>query len=227
MLITIDGPIATGKSTIAKSLAQKLGFIYFDTGAMYRSLTYGILKNNISPSDTAAIINYLDHFDFNVKVRHNERRYYVDGIDITDTIRGEEVTKNVSEVSAIKEVREKLVDLQREHSKGINAVFEGRDMGSVVFPHADLKIFLAGSTEVRAKRRYEELKKKYPEEYKDLTIEKTIKSINERDLYDSTREASPLKKADDACVIDTTDLTPDEVVSKILDYKDSKPSNLA
>ncbi len=223
MIITIDGPIATGKSSIAKQLAQEIGFIYVDTGAMYRCLAYSILKHGISPSDAPSVINHLDTFKFDIKIRQGKRSYFVSDTNVTDIIRGEEVTSNVSEISAIKEVREKLVNLQRDFSNGINAVFEGRDMGTVVFPGADVKIFLKGDPIVRAKRRYNEFKQKYPEDFHDLTLEQTIDEINKRDHHDSNRKISPLKQAEDAIVIDTTDLTIEDIIAKILEYKDSIP----
>lgn len=220
MIITIDGRIATGKSTIAKQLARSIGFIFFDTGAMYRSITYGIHKNNIDLDDKEALDKYLFSFNFNIKFHQGEKEYLVEGEDVTDIIRGELVTSLVSKVSANRQVRDKMVSIQRKYAEGVNAVFEGRDMGTVVFPDADLKIFLTGDSLVRAKRRYEELKAKYPEEYKDLTIEKTLEDINRRDEMDSTREISPLKQAADAFVIDTSNLSMQEVVLKIQEYKD-------
>jgi CMP/dCMP kinase len=221
MIITIDGPIATGKSTIAKALARDIGYIYFDTGAMYRCVTYGILKNKINADDPDQLQKFLASFKFNIKIKHGERRYFVDSEDVTDQIRLDEVTTAVSKVSALRPVREKLMALQREHSIGVNAVFEGRDMGTVVFPDAQVKVFLTGRPEVRAKRRFDELKKKYPEETKDLTIEKSLQDLNRRDNLDTTRELSPLKQAPDALVIDTSDLTIDEIIFRILEFKDS------
>lgn len=221
MIITIDGPIATGKSTIAKTLANEIGFIYFDTGAMYRCVTYGIIKNKVNIDDPEQLLQFLKNLQFDIKIKHSERRYFVENEDVTDKIRWEEVTSFVSRVSAIPAVREKLVALQREHSIGVNAVFEGRDMGSVVFPDANVKIFLTGRPEVRAKRRYEELKSKYPEESKDLTIEKALEDLNRRDSLDINREMSPLKQAPDALVIDTSDLNIEEIIFKILEFKDT------
>lgn len=221
MIITIDGPIATGKSTIAKTLAREIGYIYFDTGAMYRCVTYGILKNNINLDDPEQLKKFLDAFKFDVKIKHGERRYFVDNEDVTDKIRLGEVTSTVSKVSALHPVREKLVALQREFAVGVNAVFEGRDMGSVVFPDAQLKIFLTGRQEVRAKRRFDELKMKYPEECKDLTLEKSVEDLNRRDKLDMTRNLSPLKQAPDALVIDTSDLTVEEIILRILEFKDT------
>lgn len=221
MIITIDGPIATGKSTLAKKLAREIGYIYFDTGAMYRSLTYAIIKQKININDAVALSQFLDKFRFDVKIKLGERFYFVDNEDVTLKIRDKEVTSKVSEVSAISAVREKLVTLQRELAIGVNAVFEGRDMGTVVFPNAQLKIFLTGSPEVRAQRRFEELRIKFPNDTLNLTPEMVLQEINARDEYDTKREHSPLKKADDAYVIDTSTLTVDEIILKILEFKDS------
>ncbi|CCB87220.1 MULTISPECIES: (d)CMP kinase [Parachlamydia] len=221
MIITIDGPIATGKSTIAKTLAEEIGYIYFDTGAMYRCLTYAYLKEKIDLDQPEEVTAFLDRFQFDVKIRHRERFYYVGEEDVTDQIRGSEVTEAVSIVSAVPEVRERLVNIQRELAIGVNAVFEGRDMGTVVFPDAKIKIFLVGDPEIRARRRYEEVRKKYPKDTEGLTLQKVLEDINERDRKDTTRAISPLKQPEGACVIDTSNLTVDEIVFKILEFKDS------
>lgn len=226
MIITIDGPIATGKSTIAKKLAEEIGYIYFDTGAMYRCLTYGIIKKNIDYKNIEQVIEFLKGFICDIKIKRGDRHYYFEGEDITSKIRLEAVTKLVSHISSLKQVREKLVALQRELSVGVNAVFEGRDMGKVVFPEAQLKIFLTGNPEVRAKRRFDELKAKFPVECANLTLEMTQEEINQRDALDTSREISPLIKADDAFEIDTSDLTVDEIVLKILEYKDSMKTRM-
>lgn len=225
MIITIDGPIATGKSTIAKKLAEMLGYIYFDTGAMYRCLTHGVIKNKVDLDNPQKLQTYLDAFVFDVNIYHGEKRYIVNSEDVTESIRGEAVTALVSKVSAFASVREKLVKMQRQLATGINAVFEGRDIGTVVFPNADLKIFLVGRPEVRAKRRFEELRRKFPEDTKDLTLEKALVEINRRDLYDSTREISPLRQAEDAVVIDTSDLSIDDIVEKIFETFKSLPAH--
>ncbi|MFV0339474.1 MAG: (d)CMP kinase [Parachlamydiaceae bacterium] len=222
MIITIDGPIATGKSTIAKKLATAIGYIYFDTGAMYRSFTYALLKKNINLDNPQELAAFLADFPFDIKVKKGEKRYFVGEEDVTDAIRQDNVTSQVSRVSANPQVREKMVELQRELSKGVNAVFEGRDMGTVVFPNAQLKIFLTGRPEVRAKRRFDEMKAKYPEESKELTLEKCMADIKMRDEYDSSRDVSPLRKAPDACEIDTSDLNQDEIVYRILEFKDTR-----
>lgn len=221
MIITIDGRIATGKSTIAKRLAQEIGFIHFDTGAMYRALTYGIIKNNIDFHDKLSLKEYLNNFLFEIKIFHGERHYFVAGEDVTLKIRNPTITSQVSAISAIPAVREKLVALQQQCAEGVNAVFEGRDMGTVVFPNAQLKIFLTGNPEVRAARRFAELKAKFPEETTSLTVEKVLEEINARDASDTQREISPLKQAEDAYLIDTSELNIDEVILKILEFKDT------
>lgn len=224
MLITIDGSIGTGKSTVAKRLAEKLGFIYFDTGAMYRCITYGIIKNNVNIEDPAKLREFLDGFRFDIKIYRGDKRYMIDEEDVTDKIRGADVTGLVSRVSAMGNVRDKLMSLQRDLSVGVNAIFEGRDMGTVVFPKANIKVFLTGRPEVRAKRRFDELKAKFPKDSENLTLEQTLQQINQRDEYDSTRELAPLRQAEDALLVDTSDLNPDEVVFKILEYIDTQPA---
>lgn len=226
MIITIDGAIGTGKSTIAKKLASEIGFIFFDTGAMYRCVTYGIIKNNIDINNLEALKAFLEGFTFEIKVRKGERFYFVDNEDVSLTIRGHLITSMVSKISAIPAVREKLVALQRTLSIGVNAVFEGRDMGSVVFPDAQLKIFLTGLPEIRAARRLAEIQAKLPEEAANLTLEKLLEEINLRDEQDSKREISPLMQCKDSCVIDTSNLTIDEVIIKILEFKDTMKTRL-
>lgn len=221
MIITIDGPVATGKSTIARRLSQSLGFIYFDTGAMYRIVTYAVLKHHVNVDDAQALEAFLKDFVFRIRTYRGEKKYTYEDEDITLKIRDEEVTKNVSRISAIPSVRDKLVALQREFSIGVNAVFEGRDMGTIVFPNAPLKIFLTATAEERARRRFEELKEKFPEKASQISFEQILKETNDRDLYDSTRQFSPLKKADDAYEIDCSAMTVEEVVYRILEYKDT------
>jgi cytidylate kinase len=220
MIITIDGPVATGKSTVAKRLAEQLGYIYFDTGAMYRAVAYGIMKAGIDVDDPVALAKFLDQFQYSIHVRRGVKHYFFGDEDITTAIRSPAVTSIVSKISAQQIVRDKLVALQRSLAEGVNAVFEGRDMGTVVFPKADLKIFLTGSPEVRAQRRLEELQRERPVDAKDLSLEQMTQEIEERDRYDSTRANSPLRKADDAFEVDTSKRTVDEVVFQILEYKD-------
>lgn len=219
MIITIDGPVGTGKSTIAKILAKRLGFIHFDTGAMYRSLTYGVIKHEVDPDNLEALKKLLDHFDFDIRIINGSNHYFFEGEDISAVIRGDKVTSLVSKVSAIAIVREKLVEMQRTLGKDKNAVFEGRDMGTVVFPHADLKIFLTADPKTRAKRRFEELRQKYPDDSQNLTFEEVLESVVTRDHFDSSREHSPLKQAADAHVVDTSGLSIEEVLEKIIALK--------
>ena len=216
MIIAIDGKVATGKSSVAKEVARRLAFIYFDTGAMYRSFTWGVLDQKIDPQDIEGLKKYLASFEFDIRIINGEKRYFVMGKDVSEAIRQPRVTGLVSEVSAYPFVREKLVEIQREWAKGVNAVFEGRDIGTVVFPDADLKIFLTASPEIRAKRRLEEWQVKYPEQAESYTLDKMIEEVNKRDSMDSTRETSPLKRAENAIEIDTSTMTIDDVVSKIV-----------
>lgn len=221
VIITIDGPVGTGKSTVAKKLAESLGYIYFDTGAMYRAVTYGILKHKINIDDVDTLSHFLKHFSFDVKIIRGEKRYIYEGEDITDKIRTREVTAEVSRISANKYIREKLVAIQQHCAVGINAVFEGRDMGSVVFPDANVKVYLTARPSVRAKRRYDEIVAKNPKEAEHLNVDQVLEDITKRDAHDSSRDISPLRQSEDAALIDTSDLTIEEVVFKILEYKDS------
>lgn len=222
MIITIDGLIATGKSSIAKRLAAEIGYIYFDTGAMYRSVTYAAMEEHVDPDDSEALQQFLDALHLEIKIRQGERRYIVNGSDVTAAIRSPAVTAQVSRISAFSSVRDKMVALQRRLATGVNAIFEGRDMGTVVFPDADFKIFLIGRPEVRAQRRYDEMLAKFPQQMEGITLEQMLADINARDKYDSERPISPLKKADDAYVVDTSDLTLDEVLFKILEIRDTR-----
>lgn len=221
MIITIDGPVATGKSIVAKKLAESVGFIFFDTGAMYRTLTFAILKKKIDFHQQEQLEEFLKNFEFDIKFIRGEKRYFFENEDISQKIRGKEITLAVIQVSSMKSVRAKLTTIIRELAVGVNAVFEGRDMGTEIFPDAAIKIFLVGDDKVRAQRRYEELKIKHPEESSTLTLEKCLEDILKRDTHDKTREVSPLRQAEDAYVIDTSNISIDEVVYKILEYKDS------
>ncbi|HEY4832359.1 MAG TPA: (d)CMP kinase [Waddliaceae bacterium] len=217
MIITIDGPTGTGKSTIAKLLAERIGFAYFDTGAMYRCLTYGIIKHRIDYNDPKAVEKFISSFDFEVRVIKKAKLYFYEDEDITDKIRKEAVTTLVSQISAMSLVREKLVKHQRKLGEGANAVFEGRDMGTVVFPNAALKIYLTADPKIRAQRRFDELREKSPEETVHMSVRHVLDNLNTRDSYDSSREHSPLYQAKDAHIIDTTHLSVEEVLNKILD----------
>ncbi len=215
MIITIDGPSGTGKSTVAKGVAKKLRFTFFDTGAMYRSLAWLILKEKIDPLDEEKIRALLPQFQYEIRtLKQGERHYFVQGVDVTGEIRSQAISMAASQIAVYPAVREAMVKIQRHFGHAIDAVFEGRDMGTVVFPDADLKIFLTGRPEVRAERRYRELMHKFPD--LSMTLDEILSEIEERDKTDSTRAISPLKKAPDALVIDTSDLTAHEVVDKVV-----------
>ncbi|MCP5469127.1 MAG: (d)CMP kinase [Chlamydiales bacterium] len=207
MIIVIDGPAGTGKTTIAKMIAEKIGFHYFDTGALYRSLTVVLMEKGVDVKDSTRVHSVLQDFHFDAK----EGRYFANGEDVTEKIRTPEVTGHVSAVAALPIVREMLIHVQRDFANERNAVFEGRDLGTVVFPSAHLKIFLTARPAVRAERRYLELKEKGI----GTTEKEVLNQITERDHFDSTREIAPLKQAEDAHLIDTSDLTIEGVVKKI------------
>ena len=213
-IVTIDGPAGSGKSTIAKIIAKKYKFTYLDTGAMYRMIALYALENNINLENKIAIKNMLD----NTKLDIVENRFFLNGKDVSEEIRTPKVSAVVSPVAAIKEVRVKLVDLQREISKGKKTILDGRDIGTVVFPNADVKIYLVASPEERANRRLKEYKEKGVE----ADYESVLASIKERDFIDSTREESPLMKAEDAHEIDSSIMSIEEVVEEISKYIDKK-----
>jgi cytidylate kinase len=214
--IAIDGPAGAGKSSIAKALSKKLGFIYIDTGAMYRAVALFFLENGIKESSDNEIDKLLDELDINIKYTDGEQRVFLNNVDVSDKLRQEEIGKLASRFSAVKSVREKLVALQRKLAKKENVIMDGRDIGTVVLPNADIKIYLSAGSKVRAKRRYLELIEKGFD--KAALDEKAIENeIIKRDEADMNREISPLKKAEDAYCLDTSDMTFNEVVSKILD----------
>lgn len=206
--VAVDGPAGSGKSTIAKILAEKYGMIYLDTGAMYRMVSLYSLENGLDLDDIVAVEKALENIEINIE----GNRFYLNGKDVSEAIRTPEVTAIVSKVSAIKAVREKLVDLQREIAKGRRAILDGRDIGTVVFPNADLKIFLVASPEERANRRVKDYENKG---IKGESFEDVLKAIKLRDHLDSTREESPLKKAEDAIEIDSSFMQIPEVCDAI------------
>lgn len=221
MIITIDGPSGTGKSTVAKGVAKKLGFTFFDTGAMYRSLAWLILKENISPEDQARVEAILPQFTYEIRTTsQGERGYFVQGSDVTQEIRSQAISTAASQIAVYPAVREAMVKIQRAFGESVDAVFEGRDMGTVVFPKADLKIFLTAKAAVRAERRYRELLHKFPD--LSMTFEDILREIEERDKTDSTRAISPLKQASDAILIDTSKLSADQVIAKIIKMRPKK-----
>lgn len=211
--IAIDGPAGAGKSSIAKALSKRLGYIYIDTGAMYRAVALFFVENNVSDGTDSRIESLLEKLEISIKYEDGAQKVILNGEDVTGKLRLEEIGKLASKFSAIGSVREKLVALQRKLAQKENVVMDGRDIGTVVLPNADLKIYLSASSKVRAKRRYLELLEKGQT---DLDINEIEDEIIKRDEADMNREISPLKQADDAYYLDSSDMTLEEVVSKIL-----------
>ncbi len=218
LIIAIDGFSSTGKSTLAKLLAKELGYIHIDSGAMYRAITLYALENGmirgdeVIESELVPQLQFIDiHFELNPENGKNE--IFLNGENVEEKIREMEVSSKVSLIAQIPEVRNFSVDLQRKLGKNKRIVMDGRDIGTTVFPDADLKIFLNASAEERAKRRYDELRKTN----NPATLEEVIANIEERDRMDSTREISPLRQAEDAVLLDNGNLTPQETLEKVLE----------
>ena len=211
--IAIDGPAGAGKSSIAKALSKRLGYIYIDTGAMYRAVALFFLDEGVKDSEDSRIESLLEKLDISIKYEDGTQKVFLNGVDVSDKLRLEQIGKLASKFSAIGSVREKLVALQRKLAKKENVVMDGRDIGTVVLPNADLKIYLSASSKVRAKRRYLELLEKGNT---DLDINLIEDEIIKRDEADMNREISPLKQAEDAYYLDSSGMTLEEVVSKIL-----------
>ncbi len=210
--IAIDGPAGAGKSTIAKRVAKEKGYIYVDTGAMYRAMALYMLRENVPLEDAAAIAEKCTGADISIRYEYGEQHVFLNGEDVNGLIRTEEVSQTASKTSAVREVRERLVALQQELAKKENVVMDGRDIGTKVLPGADLKIFLTASAAVRAKRRYDELTAKGV----SCSLSEIEEEIRERDERDMTRSESPLVQAEDAVLVDTSELSVDEVAEKIL-----------
>lgn len=212
--IAIDGPSSAGKSTLAKGLAKELGYTYIDTGAMYRAIAYYLLINDIDYNDENSINDVLDDIDVSLDYDENGVMHVIlNGNDISDKIRTQKVGEAASVSSQFINVRKKLVSLQRKLAEEKSCVMDGRDIASNVLPNANLKLFITASDECRAKRRYLEEKEKGI----DTTLEKVLEELKARDYRDSTREFNPLIKVSDAVEIDTTELTPDELIDHILE----------
>jgi cytidylate kinase len=212
IVIAIDGPAASGKSTTAKLLAKKLGYVYIDTGAMYRAFTLKALTENILERllvDESLLRQFVETTD----VRLTDAQVWLDGCDVTAQIRSNEVSKMVSKISALKAVREKLSAIQKKLGEEKGVVMDGRDIGTAIFPNAELKIYMMASARERAKRRYAELKTKNAA--LDVSLDALEAEIKQRDEEDMTRAVSPLRKADDAIVFDTSSLTIEEQVERI------------
>lgn len=211
MQVAIDGPASSGKSTISKMIAKENHFLYLDTGAMYRAVTLEVLRRGMDVTDEVQMANLLANLKITFTNQDGVQLVFLNGEDVTGDIRSLEVTRNVSEVSAIKQVRQRLVQMQREIAENHSIIMDGRDIGTVVLPKAELKIFLVASVEERANRRFKENQEKGIH----LDYQQLVEEIRQRDYLDSTRTESPLKKAEDAIEVDTTSMAIEEVVSTI------------
>ncbi len=224
MKIAIDGYSSCGKSTLAKSLAKELDFIYVDSGAMYRAVTLYFLHHDVALSDKKEVLYALEQIDIKFEVIDGTNTCFLNGVNVEDEIRAMRVSNNVSEVAAVPEVRYKLVDIQRKIGKSQSIVMDGRDIGTVVFPDAEIKFFIVADKKVRAKRRYDEL----ISAGKDISMREVIANLEHRDFIDTSREVSPLRKAEDAIEIDNTHMTKEEqkevAMGYISEYKDGDTS---
>jgi len=218
MIIAIDGPAASGKSTTAIGVAKCLGIAYLDTGAMYRAVTFGLIENDIKFEDSSELDNYLKQIKLKLSETKSGVILNLDGRNISKEIRSSKVTENVSEVSALKSVRDSMVLIQRKMAKKNDCILEGRDIGTVVFPDADFKFFLIANEKVRAKRRQNDLKKMGEQK----SIENVTRDIIIRDYKDSTRKHSPLIKSENAIIIDTNKLGINKVIDKIVNIVNKK-----
>jgi len=214
LTIAVDGPAGTGKSSVSRGLARALGARYLDTGAMYRIVTLAVLRAGVAPDDAAAVAELASDVDLAVGFDPDEDLYFLGGEDVSAEIRGDAVTKAVSAVSAVPEVRTRLVQRQRELADGtVAVVVEGRDIGTVVLPDADLKVYLTASPEERARRRNDQnVDAGLPGDY-----DAVLADVLRRDHLDSTRAVSPLRAADDAVVVDSSDMSQSETVARLLD----------
>ena len=209
--VAIDGPAGAGKSTVAKRVAKELGFIYVDTGAMYRALAVFFLKKGLKPEDTETIAEVCKDAQVSIGYEEGVQQVYLNGENVTALLRTEEVGNMASVSSAVKEVRAQLLELQRELASTKDVVMDGRDIGTNILPNADVKVYLTASVETRAKRRYQELQEKGVA----CDLQEIAHDIEERDTRDMNREIAPLKQADDAVLVDSSDMSIDEVVETI------------
>ena len=212
--VAIDGPAGAGKSTIAKLVAKKKGYIYVDTGAMYRGLAIHFLKKKADPEDRQAVAEACRDAEVTIGYEDGVQQIYLNGENVTGMLSTEEVGNMASKTSAIPEVREKLLELQRSLAREKDVIMDGRDIGTNILPNADVKIYLTASVETRARRRYDELKEKGT----DCSLDEIARDIRERDERDMTREIAPLKKAEDAILVDSSDMTIQQVVDEICGY---------
>lgn len=214
LVVAIDGYSSCGKSTLAKALAKKLGFIYIDSGAMYRAVTLYFLRNEIDINDDAKVIDALKHIELNFHSRDYQSHITLNGEEVSDEIRLMPVSENVSEVSAHKIVRHEMVKQQQRMGKSKNIVMDGRDIGTTVFPNAPVKFFMTADPKIRAERRFKELESKGNN---TTTLEEVFENLAHRDYADTTRKESPLVRADDAVILDNTNLTQDEQLAFALE----------
>jgi len=221
MIIAIDGPAGSGKSTTARLVAKKLGFIYVDTGAMYRAVTLSWLTQEKPNIDE--FIKNLPSISLGINAQTNEQQTFLNGIDVSKEIRGREVTDNVSYISSIKTVREKMVEMQRNIGNAQSVVMDGRDIGTAVFPKAHLKIFMVADIRERAVRRLQEMK--IQSMFPLPKVEDLMVMMKQRDEYDSSREIDPLRQADDAILLDTSNLTIEDQAQKIIELANSIHNN--
>ena len=212
MIVAIDGPAASGKSTTAKMVAKKLEMTYLDTGAMYRAVTLALLRSNTDLDDYDSVCQVVDELELDIYDKGSKTIVKLDGEDVSEAIRSMPVTQSVSAVSAMKYVRQTMVEIQRNIGKKTNCVVEGRDIGTVVFPDAELKIFMVADVNMRAERRFKDIR----EMGENRSFQEVLADLKRRDEKDSTRAYSPLQKADEAIEIDTSMLSIDEQVRKII-----------
>ncbi len=212
--IAIDGPAGAGKSTVAKAISKELGIIYLDTGAMYRAVALKAIQSGIDTRDQEAVEAMVEDIDIRIEYRDSEQRIFLDGTDVTGSIRTPEVSVGASNVAVIPAVRKKMVELQRKIARENDVVMDGRDIGTYVLPDASYKFFLTASLDERAKRRFNEMR---ANGMAGVSLEEVRKDIEYRDRNDSSRSFAPLSKAPDALEIDTTGISPEEVVRIILD----------
>lgn len=212
LIVAIDGPAGAGKSTVAKRLAKELGYTYMDTGAMYRAFAWKVMKEGIDLSDEKKLERVLQDTSIELLEQDGRSSVLLNGVDVTDRIRTPELSQLASRVSTSKIVRERMVELQRDMGSHGGVVAEGRDIGTVVFPNAEVKVFLDASSGERARRRFEELRS----QGREVTVEETLEEMEQRDRRDRERDVAPLRKAEDAVVIDSTQAGVDGVVGRIM-----------
>lgn len=212
-IVAVDGPAGSGKGTVTKLVGEKLDLVTFDTGAMYRAVSYYMIKNNIKLDDNEKILKMLNEINIDIKFENRVQILYLNNEKLVNELRTKEVNEIVSQVSHIPEVRYAMVDLQRKLAEGRNVILEGRDIGTNVFPNADVKIYLDASVEERANRR---LKQNLENNITNISYEEIIENIKFRDYNDKNADIAPLKKADDAIVVDSSNLSINEVVEKII-----------